>query len=169
MIVEMLRWTKSRALSTQPMLVPFIIATAISSIHALKIHESNTNINKIEENLGQHTYKEHERPKGDPLESDFVRTTEQLNGNSTVLGINESRLKSLILALQKMRDYGNDLTITSQSEAFLSSHEQLEDMIEHLQNYCTTLLYRNDSEQKRTQTHLAVVSVSKVASTSGAK
>ena len=137
------------------MLVPFMIATSVSGIHALKINRSNQRLNRMEEKLGQHTYDE--RPSGDPLETDFVWATTQLNSNSFSLGVNESRLDTLVFALQKMHEYNSKIVSLSEHEDIIQGIPDLDDMIEHLLNYVSNLRFRNSSEQKRTQTHLAVV------------
>ena len=154
-ITEMLRFRRYRRLSLQPMLVPFMVATSISGIHALKINRSNQRLNHMEEKLGQHTYDE--RPSGDPLETDFVWATTQLNSNSFSLGVNESRLDTLVFALQKMHEYNSKIVSLSERSDVLQGIPDLDDMIEHLLNYASNLRFRNSSEQKRTQTHLAVV------------
>ena len=73
MLVHMMYWKNYKVLIGQPMLVPFLVCTCISAIHATKIQVSIATLNSVEEELGQHTYQD--RHKGDPLEADFVNTT----------------------------------------------------------------------------------------------
>ena len=151
----MLRYPKYRRLAAQPMLVPFMVATSVSSIHSLKITRSNLKLLAIEEQLGQHTY--HERPKGNPLDADFVDTSSELNSNSNVLGVNENRLHALVFALERMTEYNAGTVPLSLHPSVRAGIPDMEDAIAHLRNYASTLLFRNAAEQKRTQTHLAVV------------
>ena len=151
----MLRFPRYKRLLLQPMLVPFMIATSISGIHALKINTSNIKLNSIEEKLGQHTYAE--RPSGNPLDADFVEATTELNSNSNTLGINESRMDALLFALRKMQEYNDKIVSGTEHEDVRIGVQDLDNMLEHLLNYVSNLRFRNTSEQKRTQTHLAVV------------
>lgn len=153
--MEMLRYPSYKPFSAQPMLVPFIVATSISNILSLKIHKSNLTLNAIEEELGQHEYPG--RPKGDPLKADFVQGTSLLNSNNNRLGINESKLNSLILALRKMQEYNAKIVALSHHADILTGLEDVDNLVEHLLNYVSNLLYRNTSEQKRTQTHLTII------------
>ncbi|MCJ1324670.1 hypothetical protein MMC10_001332 [Thelotrema lepadinum] len=109
----------------------------------------------MEEKLGQHTYDD--RPSGDPLDTDFVWATTQLNSNSFSLGVNESRLDALVFALQKMQEYNSKIVSLSEHRDVIQGIPDLDNMIEHLLNYASNLRFRNSSEQKRTQAHLAVV------------
>ena len=154
-IIDTLQNPEYNFLSTQPMLVPFIIAKSVSVTHAIKVEASNRRLVSIEEHFGQHTY--YERPRGDPLGADFVTTTTSLNSNGNMLGINENRLNSLMLALKKMQDYNAKIVAKSRLDTIVSRIEDMDDLIEHLYNYASNLLTQNTSEQKRTQTHLAVV------------
>lgn len=135
------------------MLVPFLVCTSISAIHATKIQNSIVTLNAIEEEMGQHTYTN--RYKGNPLEANFVNTTTALNGNNTRLATNEARLKSLISTLSQIYDYIIPVIMSESSKEDESG--LLMDHVQHLKGYCENLLLSNEAEQKRTASQLAVI------------
>ena len=153
MFVAMMYWKNYKVLMGQPMLVPFLVCTCISNIHAEKVQVSIATLNTVEEEMGQHTYQN--RYKGDPLEADFVNTTTALNGNNTRLAINEARLGTLIAALGRICDYIGNVAV----EDPCSKDERciLIDHVQHLKDYCQNLLLNNEAERKRTASQLAVV------------
>ena len=56
-----------------------------------------------------------------------------------------------------MHEYNSKIVSLSPHQDIINNIEDMDDKIEHLSNYASNLLFRNSSELKRTQTHLAVV------------
>jgi hypothetical protein len=114
-------------------------------------------LNILEESMGQHEYVN--RPMGNPLEIDFAATTRRLSAISRVLQVERMRVDGLMLALAFMKGE-RELLFNSRSEAREGLKEQVDDMISCQRNFCQNLALRAESEEKRAQSQVAVVSIS---------
>ena len=102
------------------------------------------------------------RPRGDPLDVDFVWATRVLNSTSTLLGLTARRLEAIRILAERIRHCTHQRSVPSirvsdpaQAHAV---YKRMEQRCAHLEHVCLNLLLEADCELKRTQAQLSAVS-----------
>jgi hypothetical protein len=120
-------------------------------------------LSKLEELTSQHEYKDLE--KGDPLQLDLMTTTSRLNFVARNLGSETMHLKWILLTLEEIAKYTQDLTSTynrNVSRKGMNSDDlcllRMDEDIAKLKNACETYLDRVECLSKRKEVLIQVVS-----------
>jgi len=152
-----------------PLVLPALITEFVIDECSERVNLSNLTLNNLEESMGQHKYMN--RPRGNPLELDFIATTRDINVESRRLGLCTARLRGVLLALElilseteKTLMQSNLRPIKSEATTSLPAAPDgfciMDDMIANLVNSCKNTLARVEYETKRTQTLISVVGIS---------
>lgn len=142
----------SRQYSTNPLLLPILVAKLCIESSSKKIYEVGCRLNNHEEAIGQHEWLN--RPRGDPWKVDFLAVTRNLNFLSRLLGKEAMRVSWTLLALQKMKE-SRELGAKSQRPD--SATEFLRERAECHIDECHNLAPRIEYEERRIKTQIAVV------------
>lgn len=149
----------------QPMLLALLSTEQVIDDCNEKMGTSNEKLGDLEETMGQH--EDEDRPKGNPLEINFVATTSALNHTSKALAVCVSRLGAVLIALERISEWKgrlvenqNDLKEVENAaaiEEISNSFCMIDDKIAHLTDRCCFLRLRAEYEEKRTRSLIQVV------------
>jgi hypothetical protein len=149
----------------QPSLLIVIATEQVIDNCNKRICESDEKLDDLEETMGQHEYED--RPKGNPLEIDFLSTTSALNHISKRLAVDVLRLSTMQVALEKISQWKKEIAdsqnLTKQTEGIglteKHSHgfRMIDEKIAYLTNHCRVLRLRGEHEEKRTRSLIRVV------------
>ena len=145
-------------LSCQPMLLPAVAGEHVLTLSLEKIKDAERRLGKLEEATGQHTFST--RPKGDPLQLDFIVATRSLNSTSMTLGVVEMRLKAILATLRTLVDFIDHLQPSTSKGRMADSASDsglLKEYVAYLTSLADNMLLRTRFNQERTQTQLQVV------------
>ena len=91
----------------QPSL-PFALASELMiDFSVQRLNTYDCTMNDLEEMMGQHEY--NDRPRGNPLELDFVGTTRRINHVTKRLAVDVCMLESMLLALERIEEWKREL------------------------------------------------------------
>lgn len=145
----------------QPLLLAALIAELMIDRCTERVNTIHGELNNLEDSMGQHQYRS--RPRGNPLEVDFEKTTSKITLQSRRLPLDTARLQGVLLALELIRDETEKIvtqtslhpassgTTKSHIAAFDGSFI-IEEMVSGLVNACKNTLLRVEFETKRAQT-----------------
>ncbi len=128
--------------------------------------------------MGQHEYEG--RPKGNPMEMDFVEETTHLNYISKRVSVDEMRVGMLLVGLKSVGGWsaapeaqdsededqyedlnsvvnGNSTTRKDKGRREIVGEKEIQEKIAHLRDCCRALLLMASYEEKRTKTLIQVV------------
>jgi hypothetical protein len=148
-----------------PLLLALMSTEQIIDTCIERLDTSDGTLNELEATMGQHEY-DH-RPKGNPLELDFLATTRALNHVGRMVGADVSRLNSILIVLGKILDWGKEIiesqiryrdgenitTTEEVTDGFCIANEK----IDYLADSCRALILRGEYEEKRAQALIQVV------------
>jgi hypothetical protein len=157
------------------MLLPTLIAEICVKSSSNRIIEQDRKLNELEEIMGQHEWSN--RPVGDPLGIDFTGATRRLYSVSRALGLERTRVESMLLNLGEMwkitressdvkdvngdgegDEYMNDEVRGSVKVKSESDDERvIEELVKYHINTCKNMALRIDWEERRAQTQISVV------------
>ncbi|CZR68946.1 uncharacterized protein PAC_18847 [Phialocephala subalpina] len=164
---ELIQWLQSsQNHRDQPLGVALHIAEIVIETCADRVNASDSTLNDLEEEMDQHQYPH--RPRGNPLELDFIATTRAINSQSRKLGLDLTRLEGAQLAVALITEGTNLLTaphildtaavtITVANNISSDSSCSMNEASMNLANLCKNTLTRLEYEMTRCQTLIAVV------------
>ena len=142
-----------------PMLVPIVAAEIATYVSAVTVDAADKRMLDIEIATGQHPYDDEHRV--DPMKIDFVKSTRDLNSNSTNLGILEMRMENQRRLFNEIKDIIDELPVLVENEDRRKYLQQisrsLKEQVEYLASQNENLLFRVHHIQRKAQTQLAVV------------
>jgi len=145
--------------TTHPLLLPLIIVDLCIASSATRIESVDYQLDELEETTGQHEWVN--RPRGDPMELDFVSVTRKLNFISGTLGGESMRVKGTLLTLEKIVEEIDLLVLSGSGDSgagnLKGQGKVLKEMVAYYSNKCQNLSLRAEFEEKRVQTQIAVV------------
>jgi hypothetical protein len=151
----------------QPLLLAFLSTEQVIDSCIERLDTSDWKLNKLEATMGQHEYDD--RPHGNPLELDFLETPRALNHIIRTAGADVSRLGSILVALEKMLDWGKEImesqTGARDGENIITTEEVhhgfciFDEKIIYLADNCRALIFRGEYEEKRARALIQVVSI----------
>jgi hypothetical protein len=149
----------------QPLLLALLSTEQVIDSCSERLDTSDWKLNELEATMGQHEYDD--RPQGNPLELDFLATTRALNHMSRMVGADVSRLGNILVALEKILDWGKEIMesqIRSRDGENITTTEEVTDgfcivdeKIGYLADNCRALILRGEYEEKRAQALIQVV------------
>jgi hypothetical protein len=158
---------KSRKIyCSQPLLLASLVAELVIDSCTQKIEIQDTELNKLEEDMGQH--KHINRPIGDPFKMDFKAATQALNFISRTLSLNALRLGGTCLTLEKimqdtkgivderlveLQGSGQDAEVVNLNRGW----QMMKNLEAYLINCCRNQELRVLYEEKRAKTQSAAV------------
>jgi len=144
----------------QPFVLAALVAELVIDSCAAKIEHVDEDLNAIEEESGLHGYDN--RPRGNPLNMDFMRAIQILQFSNRTLGLDIIRLQFIVPTLQKIavesRKFAADQLGLETQVVFSDGLRMMEELVDSLENYCNNQLLRAGFQEKRIQTQLSVVS-----------
>lgn len=125
---------------------------------ARKIDTIDEDLNTLEEDSGLHGYDN--RPKGNPLEMDFIKAIELLHFRSRTLGLDTLRLEYVGPALRQVLNETKEITAQSLNRssefgnnaipmAASSGLRMIEELVGYLYNSCENQILRGKYEKTR--------------------
>lgn len=146
-------------LIAHPMLLPALIASLVSKSSYARFEAATRHLNELEELLGQHSYGD--QPMGNPLEIDFPATTRRLSAVSRVIHSEKMRVNATRLSLEMMDKEIASLILPQDCGVDTNAvRVNLDGTVQAHINFCQNLSIRVESEEKKAQGQVAVVSVS---------
>jgi len=118
----------------------------------------------MERLVGHKEYRD--RPRGNPLEIDFLSTTRSLNYASKKVGTNMLRVLSMLRILKKMREFKRKLCAENKSQNGTPEQEDLagsrliDERIDYFMDSSEALFAICEHQEKRASTLLQVVGFS---------
>jgi hypothetical protein len=163
---------ESEAICSHPLaLLVYLLEPQVGSSDG-RLHDSHAQLDELEETMGQHEYIG--RPRGNPLELDFLSTTRSLNWIGNKIRIDILRLRELLVVLEKLglwetkvgnRNHdieGNDQSRSTSSEASFRGFELTSAFtarLEYLKDSCTVLLFEAEYDERRVRALIQVVGI----------
>lgn len=149
----------------QPLLLALLSTEQVIDSCNERINTADRKLNELEATMGQHEYDD--RPKGNPLELNFLATTRALNHISRMVGVDVSRLGCVLVALEKILDWKKEImesqirsrdadNITT-TEEVSNDFRMVDEKIAYLSGNCRVLIPRAELEEKRTRMLIQVV------------
>jgi hypothetical protein len=140
---------------THPLLLPVILLDReVNELtNGLSLHHQK--LDDLEAIAGQHEYSG--IPVGDPLELDFVSATRRLNFIGCGVTFDLVRIKSSLLALEQVAQWGNCLELrrntdhSSNKQSGNDRSSMLTARVDYLTHTCRILLLESESEKSRVQ------------------
>jgi len=149
----------------QPSLLALLAIEQVIDDCKERIRISNEKLGDLEEAMGQHEYED--RPKGNPLEIDFVAITSALNHTSKRLAVDVTRLGSVLIALDQISEWGKEISESqiklshaeddAATKEFSNSCCMVDEKIAYLTDRCHILRLETDYLEKRTRSLIQVV------------
>jgi Mg2+ and Co2+ transporter CorA len=146
----------------QPMLLALLSSEQVTDDCNERIRASEKKLSDLEETMGQHEYKD--RPKGNPLNINFLATTSALNHISKRLAVDVCELGSVLIALEKISDWKKEITENREEHRKAGNamvaengYRMVEERITYLTDYCRVLGLEAEYEDKRTRSLIQVV------------
>lgn len=149
----------------QPLLLALLLTEQVIDSCSERLDASDWKLNELEATMGQHEYDD--QPQGNPLELGFLATTRALNHISRTVGADVSRLGSILVALEKILDWGKEITesqIRSRDGENITTTEEVTDgfcivneKIGYLVDNCRALILRGEYEEKLARALIEVV------------
>jgi hypothetical protein len=151
----------------QPLILAALVAELVIDSCAVKIELADGDLNALEEESGLHGYDN--RPRGNPLEMDFLKAIQVLHFANRTLGLDTIRLQFLLPSLMQIMDetkkiaaQENDRSrgVGKSGTALLVSDGcgMIEELVGYLKSDCKNQLLRAKFQENRIQTQLTVVS-----------
>jgi len=144
---------------------PFILAASVAELVidccAARIEQVNVDLNTLEEESGLHRHRN--RPKGHPLQMNFMEAIEVLHFSNRTLGYETMRLKFVLPTLTQMatetkrigapkKGHGRD----ERRFLVLDGCRMMEESTQRLRQYTKNLLLRARFQDSRVHTQLTV-------------
>lgn len=144
-----------------PLILANLVFKLVIDSCANNIDVRDTELNHLEEVMGQHKHKN--RPARDPFHMDYKAVTQSLNFSSRTLGLVGMRLRVTQLTLEKILQHNKgiadelrtppkDHQVESQSSSCTDGLEVMGELTENLVDYCKTQLFRVEYQEKRAKT-----------------
>jgi hypothetical protein len=156
----------STLISTQPLFISLLLAEEVIESCNERLGISDQKLNGLEETMSQHEYDN--RPKGNPLDLDFLVTTRTLNHISKRVGVDVLRLESVVLVLEKIQQWKKQIVTHSQrihndaekaivAEETSNDFHMAEEETSFLIDPCRIYISRAQYTEKRVRTLMQVV------------
>jgi hypothetical protein len=140
----------------QAALLPIVTSELFIVFSQERLRDVENKLKELEESMGQHEYKN--RPRGNPLEIDFLATTRKLNYVSKKVGKDESRMTCMLRILGKIREFKREADGADCDEGSRIMDEKLD----YLEDSCRAMFPVCTYQQKRISTLLQVVCFSRL-------
>lgn len=94
----------------QPSLLFAVASEMMIDVSVQRLNEHDCKMNDLEEIIGQHEY--HDRPRGNPLELDFMSTTRSINYVTKRVAVDVCVLEAMLIVLQRITEWGLEVERT---------------------------------------------------------
>jgi hypothetical protein len=160
------RLENKRMYCEQSLSLAALAAELVIDLCAAKIDLVDGDLNALEEESGLHGYDN--RPRGNPLDMEFMRAIQILHFSNRTLGIDTMRLQFIIPTLKKIRVESSKIAADQLDQSkvggltkdpvFISDGlRMMEEVVDYLEDYCYNQLLRARFQENRIQTQLTVV------------
>jgi len=143
-----------------PLLLPVLAIEREIERTSRRLHGSDSDINELEQLMGQHEYAD--RPRGNPLDLDFTAATRKLNYISKTTGVDALNLGYLMLTFETIELWNTNKERGGEedSKGFdIATCRKMKEKITWLKDSCRSLLLLAEYEDKRTKTLIQVVRI----------
>jgi hypothetical protein len=149
---------------SHPLVVPLALVKVVLDWSCSRLDDMERELNRITELTGQHRWPR--VPTANPLEIDFLATTADLNDVGRIVSSEAAILASVILALQKSRDFAAAIEqLDTKERANLDKGLNndtlgilMEERVDYFIQLCRSLLIQAEYIEKRNGTLMQVVS-----------
>lgn len=90
-----------------PSLMLAVASEPMIDLCVQRLNETDCKMNDLEETIGQHEY--HNRPRGNPLDLDFMGTTRRINFVTKQIAVDICRLEASLLALERIAEWETEI------------------------------------------------------------
>jgi hypothetical protein len=148
----------------QLLLLPTIAVELLINYTGSRLNKLESTLKDIERLVGHKKYRD--RPRGNPLEIDFLSTTRSLNYVSKKVGTNMLRVLSMLRILKKMREFKRKLCAENKPQNGRPEQEDLagsrliDERIDYFMDSSEALFGICEHQEKRASTLLQVVGFS---------